>query len=1047
MSASAHGGGAREHAAEGGHENDRIAVVGFSGRYPGASSPQELWQLLRDGKEAHTEFTEEQLRASGVPEALLDDPRLVRRRPVLDGVEYFDAAFFGCTPREAELMDPQQRLFLECSFEALQSAGYDPASFAGAVGVFGGGGPTSYWQRHLSADPAYLREVGEFQALLGNEKDFLAPRVSYRLDLRGPSMSVLTGCSSSLVAVHLAVQSLLGGESDLALAGGVTVYFPQQAGYVHNEGGVNSPDGRCRAFAADANGTVPGDGAGVVALKRLADAVADGDQILGVLLGTAVNNDGAHKVGFTAPSVDGQAEVIAEALAVAGVEAESVSYVETHGTGTPLGDRVEVAALTEAFGTEKLGYCTLGSLKPNIGHTDTAAGVLGLIKVLLALRHEEIPPVANCAVPHPEIDFPNTPFRVSSRPTPWPRGSEERRAGISSFSVGGTNAHIVVAEPPPPARSSADDTPQLLLLSARSDTALQRSGAALADALRTEAAPDLAAVAHTLRTGRHAFAHRMALVCHDRAEAVTALDGTGVTPVTVGRVDPAGSTTPRVAFLFPGQGSQRLAMGRGLYATQPAYRAVVDECAELLAPDLGEDLRVALFPASDDADALDLAARRLTETRLAQPALFTTQYALARLLGAWGVQPAALLGHSIGELTAACLSGVLTLPDALRAVALRGRLLQDCPSGAMASVPLSAERVRALLDPADEVSVAAVNGPERTVVSGPVAALGELTARLTAQGHRVTALRTSHAFHSALTAPAVEPFAAVMAGLRLGVPEVPFVSNVTGTWITPEQATDPAYWGRQLREPVLFGDGLLTLRGTPGQTLLEVGAGNTLRALAGRGGPGGGPVVATLGGDHDAADAAPLLDTVAQLWVRGVPVDLDALGGGAPARRVALPTYPFERQRYFVDVPLGVTAVRAAPPAEEALDASGAAEPDRTADGPATSRPARYDRPDLPTAYTAPRTPLEETVADIWQDVMGVAPVGAHDNFFDLGGHSLLAAQVVTRLQSRLPVALTVTDLLSQAQTVAQMAEAVERRLHEKLLGMSDEDAVRMLDE
>ncbi|MFD4628394.1 type I polyketide synthase [Streptomyces sp. NPDC058284] len=1021
-------------------DDDRIAVVGFSGRYPGAASPEEFWRLLHDGAEAHTEFTEEQLRASGVPDALLDDPRLVRRRPVLDGVEFFDAAFFGCTPREAELMDPQQRLFLECSFEALQSAGYDPAAFAGSVGVFGGGGPTSYWQRHLSADPAYLHEVGDFQALLGNEKDFLAPRVSYRLDLRGPSMSVLTGCSSSLVAVHLAVQSLLGGESDLALAGGVTVYFPQRAGYVHNEGGVNSPDGRCRAFAADANGTVPGDGAGVVALKRLADALADGDQVLGVLLGTAVNNDGAHKVGFTAPSVGGQAEVIAEALAVAGAEAESISYVETHGTGTPLGDRVEVAALTEAFGTEKLGYCTLGSLKPNIGHTDTAAGVLGLIKVLLALRHEEIPPVANCAVPHPDIDFPSTPFRVSSLPTPWPRGTEARRAGISSFSVGGTNAHIVVEEPPLPLPSPADDGPQLLVLSALGDAALQRSGAALADALRADTAPDLADAAHTLRVGRRAFTHRMALVCRDRAEAVAALDGTGITPVTVGRSDPTGPA-PDVAFLFPGQGSQRLHMGRGLYETQPAYRAVVDECAELLAPELGEDLRAALFPDPGDADAVDRATRRLTETRLAQPALFTTQYALARLLGTWGVSPTALLGHSIGEFTAACLSGVVALPDALRVVALRGRLLQECPPGAMASVPLAADRVRELADSVGDVSVAAVNGPEQTVVSGPVAAVDELTRRLTAEGHRVTGLRTSHAFHSALTASAVEPFTAALAGVPLHAPEVPYVSNVTGTWITAEQATDPAYWGRQLRDPVLFADGLRTLREVPGRTLLEVGAGNTLRALAGRGtGPGGAPVVATLGTDQDAADAGPLLDAVAQLWVRGVPVDLGALGGEGPRRRVALPTYPFERQRYFVDVPTGPSAAPALSPSPSARTTSPA-----PAEAPHEPRLTRYERPELPTAYTAPRTALEETVAEVWQDVMGVTPVGAHDNFFDLGGHSLLAAQVVTRLQDLLPVTLTVTDLLSQAQTVAQTAEAVERRLHEKLLAMSDDDAARLL--
>ncbi|WP_019545182.1 type I polyketide synthase [Streptomyces sulphureus] len=1010
---------------------DRIAVIGFSGRFPGASSEEGFWDLLRSGGEAHTDLTDEQLRAAGVTEELLADPHLVRRRPLLDGVELFDAAFFGNTPREAELTDPQQRLFLECSWEALESAAHDSARFDGTVGVFGGGGPTSYWQRHLSADPGYLREVGEFQALLGNEKDFTAPRVSYRLDLRGASVTVQTGCSSSLVAVHMAVQSLLSGESDLALAGGSTVYFPQHAGYLHHEGGVNSPDGRCRAFAEDANGTVPGDGVGVVALRRLDDALADGDHVHGVLLGTAVNNDGAHKAGFTAPSVPGQAAVVAEALAVAGASAESISYVETHGTGTPLGDGIEVAALTEAFGTDKRGYCTLGSLKPNIGHTDTAAGVLGLIKILLALRHGEIPPVANCTVPNPQIDFPSTPFRVDSRPTPWPRSGAPRRAGVSSFSVGGTNAHVVVEEPPPTAPPAPSGTSQLLVLSARTDAALQRSAAALADALADGDSPDLADASHTLRVGRRAFARRMALVCRERTEAGAALDGTGVTPVSVGRADPEGPA-PDVAFLFPGQGSQHPGMGRGLYATEPSYRAIVDECAESLAPALGEDLRKVLFP---EADGAADAAERLTSTRLAQPALFVTQYALARLLGEWGVRPAALLGHSVGEFTAACLSGVLSLPDALHAVAMRGELVQGCASGAMVSVPLAAERVRRLLSDAPELAVAAVNGPERTVVSGPRDAVEDLAQRLTAEGNRTTLLHTSHAFHSPMVEPAVPALTEAMAALPLHAPRLPYVSNLTGAWITEEQATDPAYWGRQLREPVQFDAGLRLLRRTPGRLLLETGPGTALRSLAAAGGgPGVPPVIPTLGARHDAADAGPLLEAVGQLWTRGADVDLAALSETG-ARRVPLPTYPFDRQRFFVDPP-----APAARPDEQRQDAS---------PGPVAPSVelARYDRPELPVAYTPPRTPLEETLVGVWEGAMGVSPVGAHDNFFDLGGHSLLAAQVVARVQQAFPVDVTVTELLSEAQTVAGMAVSVERRLHEKLAAMSDEEAARLLAE
>ena len=985
-----------------------IAVVGMSGRFPGATGMAEFWHILANGLEGHTEFTDEDLLAAGVPAGELADPHRVRRRPVVADADHFDARFFGYTPNEATLTDPQQRLFLECSWEALESAGYDPDRFDGSIGVFGGGGPPTYWFTHANAG---ARALGDFTALLGNDKDFLAPRVSYKLNLRGPSISVQTGCSSSLVAVHLAVQSLLHGECEMALAGGATIGFPQRGGYVHHEGGVNSPDGHCRAFDAAANGTVPGDGVGVVLLKPLRQALDDGDIVHGVILGTAVNNDGALKAGFTAPSVQGQADVIAEALAVAEVEPESIGYVEAHGTGTPLGDAIEIAALTQAFGTDRRGYCALGTVKPNIGHTDTAAGALGLIKVLLAMRHGQLPPSVNCHTPNPSIGFAGTPFYVNTTLADWPAGDRPRRAGVSSFSVGGTNAHIVVEEAP--ARRRAPEALRdaaLLVLSARSGTALRRMATGLATALRTDDTLDLADVCYTLQAGRAQFEHRMALVCRDRDTAVAALDQNGAEPVFV-----AGPvrTDPPVTFLFPGQGSQEVGMGRDLYATEPAFRAHVDECAEVLVPYLGVDLRSVLCP--EPSDDVDLARRRLGETRLTQPALFVTEYALARLLMHWGVTPGSMLGHSVGEFVAACLAGVLSLPDALAMISLRGKLIQRRPPGRMLAVRLAERQVGDLL--ADGVSIAAVNGPEQVVVAGQAEPVAALAARLAEAGIQTTNLNTSHAFHSSLLDPVVDEFTAAMAGVELHPPRIPYLSNVTGDWIEPDQATDPAYWGRQLRETVRFADAVDVLRADPGRVLVEVGPGETLRGLV-----GDRPVVATLGRTRGSREPSGvrIARTLGQVWVRGVPVDWTAFTEGQRRNRAELPTYPFERQRYLAGAEPG------------------------TQDSTVPPEPAP-SRPELTTPYVVPRGRAERMLAELWQEVMGVSQVGAHDNFFDLGGHSLLAAQLVARLNSRLPITVTVTDLLSGNQTVAGMAELVEQRLRDKLDEMSDDTAAALL--
>ncbi|SDH95909.1 Acyl transferase domain-containing protein [Sinosporangium album] len=1043
----------------GGHSGDPggsgdIAVVGMAGRFPGARDLGEFWTNLRDGVESLSSLTDEQLRVAGVADDVIADPRLVRLRGVVEDPEMFDAAFFGYSPLEAATLDPQQRLFLECAWEAMERSGYDPLRFEGAAGVFAGGGPNTYLLAQVLPSRSHTRRVGEFAALLGSEKDLIAPRVSYKLNLRGPSVSVLTGCSTSLVATHLAVQSLLSGECDLALAGGATISYPRDVGLLHQEGGIGSPDGRCRAFDSAANGTAAGEAVAVVVLKRLADALADGDAVHGVIKGSAVNNDGADKIGFTAPSVRGQAEVVAEALAVAGVEAESIDYIEAHGTGTPLGDPVEIRALTEAFATDLRGFCRIGTVKPNIGHTDTAAGLAGLIKVLLSFAHETLPPSINCAQPSADIDFPGTPFVVNTRATPWPRGPRPRRAGVSSFSVGGTNAHIVVEEPPPPRPSSPQAGGQVLLLSAATPSALAEATTALAGHLAEPAAAGagLADAAYTTQVGRAEFAYRRAAVAGTAAEAADVLLGRSPGLLSAGPVD----AEPHVVFLFPGQGSQRPGMGREPYETDAAVRAAVDECAEILRPHLRFDLRDALYgtagdtPAGKPADSLSAA---LTDTAVAQPALFVTGYAFGRRLLDLGVRPAAMAGHSVGELVAACLAGVFTLEDALALVAARGRLLAERPPGAMLAVALSEKDVGGLLAPG--VEIAAVNGPGDVVVAGPYAAVEETRARLLGAGVTHTRLATSHAFHSALVEPAVPLFAAEAARVAASEPRVPLLSGVTGTWLTGEEAADPGYWGRQIREPVRFHDALTALaRRFPGAVPVEVGPGEALRGIVSRSeGLDLAPVVPALA----AAGGPALPRLLGELWLRGVPVDWPRLHDGARRNRVVLPTYPFQRRRHLVrpapselgrvfsPVPLGGTPGPGGDPAE-LMDLAELADLADLGEAAGEVADAAGERPELGTPYAPPRGPVEEELCAIWQELLGVERIGVHDDFYRLGGHSLLAVQIANRVCERFPVELSGAQVLTQAPTVAGFAVLIEELLTEKLAAMSDDEAAALLE-
>lgn len=894
-----------------------MAIVGMAGRFPGARDLDAFWRNIREGVESLEPFSDADLHGAGVDPALSAQPQYVRKGTVLEDADHFDAGFFGMSPREAQVIDPQQRIFLECAWEALEHAGYAPGAVAQAVGVYAGASMNTYLLSQILRDPALAASVGGYQLMLGNDKDFLCTRVSYKLDLHGPSMTLQTACSTSLVAVQVACRALERHECDIALAGGVSVNFPQRGGYLFQEGMILSPDGHCRPFDVDAKGTRPGAGAGIVVLKRLADALADGDTIHAVIRGAAINNDGAGKAGYTAPSVDGQVEAIATAQMLAGVEPRSIGYLEAHGTATPLGDPIEIAALRQVFeaGTADQGFCRLGSLKANLGHLDAAAGVAGLIKTVLALQHRELPPLVNFRQANPQLGLDSSPFTASAQAAPWPAGDAPRRAGVSSFGIGGTNAHVVLEEAPAIERVENASQPQLLVLSARSEAALEAATQRLREHLAGPgAAQDLRDVAWTLQEGRRAFPHRRTLVAATAADAVAALGAPRRAPVHTARHE--GGERP-VAFLFSGQGSQFAGMGADLYEHHAVYRNAIDRCAELLREPLGRDLRDVLF-----APAGDLT---INETRYAQPALFVTEYALATLWQSWGVRPAAMLGHSIGEYVAAHLAGVMSLADALTLVAARGQLMQGMAPGGMAAVQLSASELQKwLATPAGTLEIAAVNAPGLCAISGPHEALEACLKQLKEQGIDAQPLHTSHAFHSSMMEGVLAPFTALVEKMALAAPGVPYVSNVTGLWITPAQATSPAYYAEHLRRAVLFEAGVRTLAADASLHLLEVGPGRSLATLAGMalGVEGVRRTSLSMGNARDArGGSVAMLEAASRLWLAGVSLDWAGLHGPARPHRVPLPTYPFERKRHAVDpaAPKAAPAKAAAPVAEAAV--------------------------------------------------------------------------------------------------------------------------------
>ncbi|MES1243977.1 MAG: SDR family NAD(P)-dependent oxidoreductase [Acidobacteriota bacterium] len=867
-----------------------IAIVGCAGRFPGASDLEAFWRNLAAGVESIAFLTPEELRAAGVPEELIRNPAYVPACGVMPDPELFDAGLFGMSPREARVTDPQHRLLLECAWEALEDATCDPARFPGLVGVFAGSSLSRYMLA-ANAAPDLGPTLDPYQLAVGNDKDYLATRVSYKLGLEGPAFTVQTACSTSLVAVHLACQSLLNGECDLALAGGVSAPFPQETGYLWVEGMVVSPDGHTRAFDERGQGTVAGRGVGLVVLRRLEDALAAGDPIRAVIRGSAINNDGSRKVGFTAPRIEGQARAIRSAQVVAELDdARGISYVEAHGTGTPLGDPIEIAALTRAFRatTKETGFCAVGSVKTNIGHLDAAAGVAGLIKTVLALEHRQIPPSLHCEVPNPKIDFEGSPFFVNRGLRDWPaEDGEPRLAGVSSFGIGGTNAHAVVEEAPTREPSGPSRRHQLLVLSARTPAALDAAAERLAGHL--ESHDDLADAAFTLRVGRRELEHRRAVVCTDRESAIAALRGPS-------RISGEARDSASAAFLFPGLGGQHPGMAAGLLSEEPLFRKEIETCAEVLRPLLGFD-PMTVFRTDPPADTEE----RLGDIAVSMPLLFALEQSLGRLWTSWGVTPKALLGHSLGEYAAACLAGVFSTEDGLRILAARGRLLAELPPGGMISVPLSEEECAPFLVPG-RLWLATVNGPRTCVLSGTPEALDEAEARLAAEGKTARRVRARGAYHSGLIdAPMLERFRAEVARVKLAEPSIPFLSNLTGTWIQAGQATDPGYWTEHLHSTVRFADNLAELLRDPAIVPVELGPGRTLATLAAERLAGKRPALTSLRHPQEAVeDATVLYASLGRLWAEGVAVDWSRFAADERRLRVRLPGYPFEHQLHTV---------------------------------------------------------------------------------------------------------------------------------------------------
>lgn len=984
--------------------SDLIAIVGMAGRFPGATSVGEFWDGLVEGREMISHFSEDELDVD--PRS--DDPGTdyVLSRGTMIDPEMFDAKHFGIPPREADRLDPQHRIMLEVAQTALEDAGHDPDRFPGKIGIFCGASQSSYLLNNLLGAPGAARAlaagypVKDFATLFGNDKEFLATRIAYKLNLKGPAMTVQTACSTALTAVSQGCNALRSGQADMVLAGGVSVTFPTKRPYAYLPEGMASADGHCRTFDAEASGTVFGDGAGLVVLRRLDDALADGDEVIAVIRGVGINNDGADKAGYAAPSIRAQAGAIEAAQKAAGITPREVGYIEVHGTATPLGDPIEFTALQTVFdaGTDERQFCALGSAKTNIGHLDIAAGAAGLIKAALVLKHGKIPPLLHYTAPNPRIDFDNSAFYPVTELADWPRGETPRIAGVSAFGVGGTNVHLVLEEAPEveaPLRSEAQEALRVFPVSGSTPKAV---AAGIADlgafaGANPEADPDR--VIATLRHGRRQFAERSVLVARDMAELAE------VAAAHKGKPAKA-ATRSQLAFLFPGQGAQHVGMGRDLYENAPVFREALSICTELLEPEIGLNLLEVIH--APEARAGEMTAR-LRDTALAQPAIFAISYALAKQWDHWGIAPDAMVGHSIGEFAAATLAGVMALPDALKLIALRGRLMADLPPGVMVSVRASEEDILPYLGAGLDLAV--VNGAQAVVLAGPEEAAEAILPKLEADGFVASRLHTSHAFHSHMMEPALAPFEAAVKKLALNAPKLPILSTVTGDWLTDGEATSADYWASHMRRPVRFYDAIQGLWAEGQHMFLEVGPGRTLSTLAAQNPERGRaqPALASL--PHAQSEGADshraMLETFGQFWALGWPVDWRRIDEGRPEapRLSGLPTYPFQRTKHWV----------------EPVEITGPVPGETGAEAPAEDE-------------AAPLQPADagQAIRLMLSDLSGVEPeeMDGAATFLELGFDSLMLTQATRELSDRFGVTVTLRQLMDGFTNIDALAAHVE---------------------
>jgi acyl transferase domain-containing protein len=1065
-----------------------IAVIGMAGRFPGAKTIHEFWENLKQGKESITFFSDCELIENRVEPELLKNPFYVKAKGVLENDDYFDAEFFGYTPAEADMMDPQVRIFHECAWQALEDAGYYPEAYKGLIGLYAGANSSFYWEALKASSKSMM--LDPFSAALLMDKDYLTTRVAYRLNLTGPCISVHTACSTSLVAIHLAFYGLLNAECDLAIAGGISVSLPQKSGYLFQEEMILSPDGHCRAFDAAANGTLLGNGAGVVILKRLEDALSEKDHIYAIIKGSAINNDGIRKIGFTAPSIEGQVDVVKAAHNMAEIDPESIGYVETHGTGTNVGDPIEIEALKRAFDTDEKHFCAVGSVKTNIGHLYVAAGVAGFIKTVLSLKHQLILPSLNFEHPNSGIDFENSPFFVNTQLSAWKRKEEQKplRAAVTSLGIGGTNAHMILEEAPkisgpvgqwvggsvsqgvnekrtdgrggslcPPLKSREY---QLILLSAKTPSALDKITENLSNHLKQNPGINLADAAYTLQVGRKPFRFKKAALCSPAGETENILEKKSP------RVQNFFSKeeNPSVIFVLTGQGSQYVNMGLDLYRSEPVFRQEADRCLEKAMSLSGLDLREILYPGNSvskvsgaplrspqpvTANRQRAAAYDISRVDIAQPILFAFEYALAKLLITWGIQPRAMIGYSLGEFVAACLSGVFSLEDAVKLVTFRAQLIQEkTPEGAMLNVPLPEDQLETLLN--KDISIANVNGPS-CIVTGTMEAVAAFEKKMKKKKLWCTRLNVSRSSHSASMNTIREEFENQVKKVGLNAPRIPILSNVTGHWLTAEQAARPGYWGEHLCSPVRFSKGVEELLKKSPLVFIEIGPGRILSNIIQQYTQGNrhankndkdknkksAPMIVNLvrHQQEKVPDDYFLLFKIGQLWLYNVKIDWGKFHNGEQRYRVSLPAYPFEGKRYRLNEDISRNMIERLPPMEiETPKFAGEAEPDLT---------TGVLPDDHEENYQAPRNELEQNIARVWQGLLGFEKIGIYDNFFYLNGDSLTATQLINHIKEMYPVEVALKDFFKEP-TIAYLAKVIKKLLVEKVKNLPQEKKKRL---